>query len=382
MPVSLFTGLPGSGKTATLVKRILELQEKEPGRPIFQMGINGLKSGLAGDLTPEMLDKWWELPPGSIICIDECQEDHLMPKDRGNPAAWVQKITKVRHFGMDFLLATQHPANMSAYVRRLVDHHVHAVMRAKGVRQTFMWLRCMDDPDAKSSKKHAQMSFDPLPKEVFDLYKSSSLHTMKVRTPRIVYLAGALAAAAVFLAVFIPYRLHKDTRPPEVAQAAMGAPAGQHASEADTLRTKDFGKWMKPRVDGVPWSAPMFDHLEVQAQPRLFCVAADDDRCICNTEQGTHYDVAAKQCRLIVANGMYNPFVGPSSGSGTGKSDDQEQPAAGRRGAASPPAGQQVAVGSGDYGAGPQKERATATVYTPPEYHAWNADPFGSGATP
>ncbi|WP_266182156.1 zonular occludens toxin domain-containing protein [Dyella humicola] len=391
MPVALFTGLPGAGKTATLVKRITELQEKEPGRPVFQYGINGLKEGLAITLTKEMLDKWWELPPGSIICLDECQEDGsfpgtlaLMPKDNGRPADWVQRITKVRHYGMDFLLTTQHPANMSAYVRRLVDHHVHAVRRAKGVRQTFTWQRCMDDPDARTAKKTGQMSFDPLPKEVFDLYKSSSLHTMKVRTPRIVYFAIALAVAGVALAVIIPYRMHKLTQPSEAVQASVGSSSGSSSvSQSDALRNKDFAKWMTPRVPGVPWSAPMFDHLDVQASPRLFCIAADDGRCSCNTEQGTRYEVAVKQCRLIVANGMYNPFVSPVGGSG-GAVDDggtHSQPPASRE-AALPPGRQGVAGVYSEEGAvGPHKDRQTATAYTPPEYHAWNSDPFGSGGS-
>ncbi len=389
MPVSLFTGLPGSGKTATLVKRITELLEKEPGRPIFQYGINGLKEGLAITLTEDMLHKWWELPPGSIICLDECQEDGsfpgtmaLMPKDNGRPADWVQRITKVRHYGMDFLLTTQHPANMSAYVRRLVDHHVHAVRRSKGVRQTFTWQRCMDDPDARTAKKTGQVSFDPLPKEVFDLYKSSSLHTMKVRTPRIVYFAGALALLGVALAIIIPYRMHKYTQPTDVQQAAATAgSASSAASQSDALRNKDFVKWMRPRVAGVPWSAPMFDHLDVQAAPRLFCIAADDGRCTCNTEQGTRYEVPVKQCRLIVANGMYNPFLPPSGGTGGARGDGgtQSQPPAGRE-AASPPGRQGVGTVYAEEGAiGSRKERQTATAYTPPEYHAWNSDPFGTG---
>ena len=55
MPVALFTGLPGSGKTASLVKRLVDLQKKEPGRPVFAFGINGLKEGLAIPLTEDML---------------------------------------------------------------------------------------------------------------------------------------------------------------------------------------------------------------------------------------------------------------------------------------------------------------------------------------
>jgi hypothetical protein len=325
MPVALFTGLPGAGKTASLVKRIMELSEKEPGRPIFYVGINGLKAGLATELTTAQLENWWEeLPQGSIIAIDECQEDHLMPKDRGNPSPWVQKITKVRHYGMDFLLTTQHPANMSAYVRRLVDLHVHSVMRSKGVRQTFTWMRCIDDPDNRREKKFADVSFSPLPKEVFELYKSSSLHTMKVRTPKAVKILLALVVALIAVGGLIAYRMHQRLHPVSSSLAASGPSSKADPSskdEASILRQKDFNKWMKPRVAGLPWSAPMFDKLEVQAQPRLYCVADENGGCLCETEQGTRYDEPAKTCRAIVANGVYNPFMPPPDASKPSSSD-------------------------------------------------------------
>jgi zona occludens toxin len=387
MPVSLFSGLPGSGKTATLVKRIVDLQKSEPGRPVFQFGINGLKEGLAIPLTQDMLYKWWELPHGSIICIDECQEDgsnpeqpvSLMPKDRGNPAPWVQRITKVRHHGMEFLLTTQDPANMSAYVRRLVDNHVHSVMRAKGVRQTYTWQRCIDDPNNRREKKTGEMSFASLPKEVFDLYKSSSLHTMKVKTPRMFYYMAIAAVIGVFLAFFIPYRLHKATH--EVPTVA--GLAGAAALQADSLRQTDYTKWVTPRVAGIPWTAPMFDKMSVKAEPRLYCIAVDDGRCTCNTEQGTHYDVPAGTCRAIAADGVYNPFL-DESGKGQGDRSEpvsNEQPD-GRRTAASLPAAQRAFRGDLVDGDGVSStnhaSRDTATPYIAPEYHAWVADAFGN----
>jgi zona occludens toxin len=377
MPVSLFTGLPGAGKTASLVKAIVDLSAKEPGRPIFQIGINGLKEGLAIPLTEEQLHKWWELPPGSIICIDECQEDgsnpdqpiSLMPKDRGMPAAWVQRITRVRHTGMDFLLTTQHPANMSAYVRRLVDRHVHSVMRAKGVRQTYEWQRCIDDPDNRREKKNAQMSFASVPKEVFDLYKSSALHTMKVRTPRKFYLIGALAVVALALCVLIPWRMHKTLHPDARVDAAPVALASASAAANEALRVSDYAKWSRPRVAGIPWTAPMFDGLKVTAQPRMFCIAVDDGRCSCLTEQGTKLVVAASVCRAVASAGVYDPFlVASDGGSGQSRGNAPE-----RREAASPPAALAHPVPLPGVSAGAvvdssDSRRATAAPYVPPEY--------------
>ena len=381
MPIALFTGLPGAGKTAQLVAEIVRLLEAEPGRPIFAFGINGLKEGLAIPLTEDMLHKWWELPPGSIIAIDECQEDgsnpeqpvSLFPKDRGLPASWVQRIAKVRHYGMDFLLTTQDPCNMSAYVRRLVDRHVHTVRKfGTQVIQRYTWGRCIDDPYSRREQKQAVADVSTLPSKVFDLYKSSQLHTMKRRIPLKVYLLVVAVLVAIAAAVAVPILLRKYQKESVAAVSGVSASkaSATHAqAETDLLRHTDMAKWMRPRIDGVPWSAPMFDKLEVQAHPRLYCVAVDDGRCTCNTEQGTHYEVEPKQCRLIVANGLYNPFQAPTvPDQGPGRSkDDADQ--GGRRQAALPPAGHpesaspaDALVSSGTWAASPVR-----ADYVPPE---------------
>lgn len=394
MPVALFTGLPGAGKTAQLVAEIVRLIETEPGRPIFAFGINGLKEGLAIPLTEEMLHKWWELPPGSIIAIDECQEDGsnaeqpvaLMPKDRGLPAAWVQKISKVRHYGMDFLLTTQDPCNMSAYVRRLVDKHVHTVRKfGTSVIQRFTWGRCIDDPYSRREQKQAVSDVSTLPSKVFELYKSSQLHTMKRRIPLKVYLLVVAVFVAIGCAVAVPVFLHRmqKTSIASVGGAAAsqlkGAALSRVSAEDETLRHTDMAKWMRPRVAGVPWSAPMFDKLEVQAQPRLFCVAVDDGRCTCNTEQGTRYEVPLKQCREIVSNGLYNPFLASPAGDQERSGQDKDTDQAGRREAALPPAGPPVSAAVSFDASSPATSRATAYDYVPPTMGKWDATPLPSG---
>ena len=384
MPVALFTGLPGAGKTAQLVAEILRLRESEPGRPLFAMGINGLKEGLAIPLTEAMLHKWWELPAGSIIAIDECQEDgttpgsiSIMPKDRGAPASWVQHITKVRHYGMDFLLTTQDPCNMSAYVRRLVDKHVHTVRKfGTQVIQRFTWGRCIDDPYNRKDQKQAVQDVATLPKEVFELYKSSQLHTMKRRVPLRVYLlpliviGGLAAAAAAFMIVQHMRAANIKAVSGAGGSSSTSSTAARSApAQADVLRHTDVVKWMTPRVSGLPWTAPMFDKLEVQAQPRLYCVAVDDGRCTCNTEQGTHYDMPLKQCRLVVQNGVYNPFIPPASSDAGSREKQDDADQRGRREAASPPAGHAEAA-SVDDGAGASdawKASPMQSAYVPPE---------------
>lgn len=375
MRLALFTGLPGAGKTAQLVAEIVRLTEAEPGRPIYAMGINGLKEGLAIPLTMEMLENWWEvLPPGSIIALDECQEEHLMPKDRGNPAKWVQMLAKHRHFACDFLLTTQDPCNMSAFVRRLVGEHVHTVRKfGTSIIQRYKWGRCIDDPYSRREQKQAVQDVGTLPSKVFELYKSSQLHTVKRRIPLKVYLFALAGVVVVGALISIPFMLKRFKDQSTHAVTASVAPGSavtpRPGAESESLRHTNMPKWMKPRIDGVPWSAPMFDDLKVQAQPRLFCVAVDDGRCTCNTEQGTHYDVGLKQCRLIVQNGLYNPFVAPASPDKAPESRavDADQPT--RREAASPPAGSAASASLSEQVAsvGEWKQSPMQASYVPPE---------------
>jgi len=320
MFVKLFTGLPGAGKTAQLVAELLRFQREESHRPRFAMGINGLKEGLANELTMEELEKWWELPPGSVFFIDECQEPHLMPKV-GKEKEWVKKIAKVRHHGMTFVLTTQHPKNMSEFVRRLVDQHAHTVEKFRtGIIQKFTWGRCMEDPEKPFSQKSAVESIGTLPKEVFDLYTSASLHTAKRRIPRKVYMFAALVVCAIAAVVAAPI-LIKRANDKNLASIS-GVPAGhaqgdgvtaERKSADDELRIKDYPKWMAPRVPGQPWTAPAFDQLQVKAEPRVYCIASEEGGCHCRTEQGTRYTVDLKVCRVMVQEGgVYNPFQPPA----------------------------------------------------------------------
>lgn len=46
MPIELFTGQPGNGKTALMMERLLK-EAKDGSRPLFAAGIDGLQPGLA-----------------------------------------------------------------------------------------------------------------------------------------------------------------------------------------------------------------------------------------------------------------------------------------------------------------------------------------------
>jgi hypothetical protein len=381
MAVRLFSGLPGAGKTAQMVAEIVRYQEQEPDRPRFYMGIRGLLPRLATELSMDQLQRWWEvLPPESVIFIDEAQEDHLMPLDHGKPKEWVKRIRKVRHEGMDFVLTVQHPCDLSPTVRRLVDQHVHTVRKFNTkVTMKYTWGRCIEKPEGERVQKAGVESIGTLPAFVFDLYDSAVSHNMKARIPRKVYYLGALLVLAVVAVISVPFMVKRAEsrnvamiggQTPSSPGAASAAP-GRSEDMDKRLRTEDFVKWTTPRVAGLPWSAPMFDNLQVKAEPRLFCVAVDDGRCSCMTEQGTKYAVPLPTCRAMVANGLYNPFA-------EGMRADRRERQAGSDPQAQPKAPvdrDRLPLGTSQTN---HASRDTAVPYTPPEYRNWTADAFGS----
>lgn len=368
MPVKLFTGLPGAGKTACLVEEIVKLRKEQPDRPIYQRGIDGLAPGLAEELTDEQLHHWWDLSPGAIICIDECQETGLMPMDKGQPSEWVKRITKVRHEGMDFLLTTQHPNNMSAYVRRLVDHHVHAVRKFNThIVSRYMWGRCMETPEKPASQKGATQTVGTLPKEVFDLYQSASMHTMKKRIPPKVYFLVVCVLVGIAAVVAVPLVLSRLRSHAQQGIKAAGPASAASAGAVDmALRSRDYASWVKPRIEGVPWTAPAYDQQPVTVHPRVFCMAIEDGHCGCISEQGTKIQMSGSQCRLIVRDGIYNPFLDQQPGNTRERADGGQPSNNAKRSTAD-----DVSV---DVSSSGTDRKGISDAYAPPTTLPWNPE--------
>jgi hypothetical protein len=101
------------------------------------------------------------------------------------------------------------------------------------------------------------------------------------------------------------------------AQSAYGGANGALAKvaspdAANTPVPRNYAEWLKPRIDGQPWTAPAYDGAQLPPKPpRVFCMASGLDMsetCTCVTEQGTIYLVDPNRCRVIARNGQYEPF--------------------------------------------------------------------------
>lgn len=382
MPIELVTGLPGAGKSLGAVDRMLQWRESDATRPVFVLGVDGLKDGVAQAITPEDLEHWFDYPPGSIFVIDECQKYFPMRR-AGDPPAWIRKLSEHRHLGHDFLLMTQAPGYLDSYVRGLVDRHTHLV-RKFGTQMVdrYEWPAISMSPLSAGERKRAVKKLWRYPKRCFDLYKSAELHTVKRRIPKkfFVLLVAPLVIAAI---VFAVPKIMDRTHPEVAAVVPSSSPVSQGFSSDPSKHQwstpAEYVKDFLPRVANAPWSAPVYDSRSVKAEPDLLCIEYErvingttQHLCSCFTEQVTPYRIGSlEECRRYARDGLYNPYRPPLNQGDRGRSHDarmdgdrsvassDRDPSAGAGALAASPAG-----GSGQW---PSQASAIHAAYRAPE---------------
>lgn len=403
----LRTGLPGAGKTLNAIREIdIEHQadpndptrrlHKDPDNPdlpprtIYFYGIpdvktERLKSKWVEFDTPE---KWFDLPDGSVIVIDESQRVFGNDGTRARP----EKVTRFethRHQGFDIHLITQHPSLLATAVRKLVGKHINFIRpygREKGIfRHEYEF--CIDNPEKRANFKQAQEEKVALDPTYFGVYKSSTVHTHKPVTPsylkKLPMLIG-LALLPILLLVGLGYWLIKANKdemaelrgvtPEQMAAADLASPAPGHGSplqpsarQSGPETVEGYVQSRTPRIEELPSSAPVYDDLTKPRDfPRPICAATEDQAlvdkapkrrqnlgvydnkphaCQCYTQQMTRMATTFDFCMDVVMNGYFDDTkLQPQIASGTNMngalSSSPAQPVAMERGraAASPPA--------------------------------------------
>lgn len=324
--ITLFTGLPGAGKSATMVELLTQLVERErtkkdgePPRPIYAHGIPGLN--VPGVLELEHPDAWESLPVGSIVMCDEIQRS--WPSSKQSEPTPPQKALSVhRHRGMDFFFGTQRPTMLSKWVRGLVEVHIHLERKhgTKIVKQ-YRFEPICEDVNSMGRRRDAIVTARTLPAHVFGLYKSAELHTVKARIPKIAYaliavpLICALAVWGGIGSVWGRSKAHgaqaEETAATLTSGNAPEAPGRKadkpNGSEPRFRTAEDWIAYQTPRVEGIPWSAPMFDDEKPTSVPMIYCMSTPR-RCVCRTEQGARLSVNDATCRRVAIEGLHNPF--------------------------------------------------------------------------
>lgn len=188
--IELYTGVPGAGKTLSMVERLHKLQKRwqqhpEETRPVFVSGIPDLKLDhqplpmksvqVRMNATPMLVPAWEELPEGSLILIDESQGVFPPRSTQIQAPEHVAFLNVHRHKGFDIWLTTQHPKLIDGGVRALVGRHQHYRRLFGGARAVvYEWDSCSD---SLTGFANATKSYYSYPKNVFHLYKSAEVHT-------------------------------------------------------------------------------------------------------------------------------------------------------------------------------------------------------------
>lgn len=378
--ILLITGKPGDGKSLLGITKGLEFRAQ--GREVYAAGFKELDYAATGfqplpsdfrDFDPAEKDdhgrqlvKWQHLE-GAVILLDECY-DYMPQRGAGKAVPpHIDALARHRHYNIDIVLITQKHDQIDGFVKGLIGTHIH-VRRKWGLNRAVLKTWDCFESNVKSTPLAAPIW--AYPKKNFALYKSATAHSVKRKLPWYIYALPVLLAIVVGSSLYVKRSLASMGTGVAGASAtdATGTSVSRSRASKDAdeeLRHKDYAAWMRPRVAGQPWTAPAWDGLAPQGVPDLYCIAVDDGRCECRTEQGTKYELDAGVCRTIARDGVYNPFRPSIRDRDERRLPDRESRPVDDRAAAGA-----VAVA----GSGLQRGASIPQRYLPPEYHASQAE--------
>lgn len=306
--ITIFTGAPGSGKSAAAVALLAELAK---GRTIYANGIPDLA------IPHEVLEDpttWPEtVPDGSIIVIDEVQRI-WRPRGPGQKVPPdISALETHRHRGLDFYIITQGPRLVDSNIRALAGRHVH--LRDVGIlgRYWYEWPECADNcatawKNAPIKKRYR------LPKAAFALYKSASVHIKPIRSFPLMLVVMLLALAITAALSYRAYTtISARLSPAAPIQSASltdikSAPARQDSQVSDL----DLAASFEPQIPGLAYTAPRYAEItKATTAPYPAACLNMGKRCQCYTQQGTTLDVPAPLCLQIVKGGFFLDWLQP-----------------------------------------------------------------------
>lgn len=318
--ITLFTGVPGSGKTAALIDLLVRELTDVPLYVHFDPTVKRrpdlvpLHESLTLAHQPVHADKWHlELPDACTLIIDEVQ-DVWRPRGPGSKVPDAIAALEVhRHSGNDIYLTTQSPKLVDSNVRALVGRHVH--IRDLGFlgRWWYEWPECADN--CSNGWKNAPIKKRyKLPKSVFSLYKSASVHIKPIRSFPKMFVLAMVALVAVALLSYRAYSSVRDKLHPQAAAAVVASPAGFNASASKggpvvKMTPAEYVASYQPRLEGLPQTAPRYDEVTApKIAPYPAACVSMGARCDCFTQQATKLPVARSLCLQIVKDGFFNDW--------------------------------------------------------------------------
>lgn len=316
--LTVITGQPGNGKTLYTIDHVRKLAA-DTGRPVFYFGIDDVADSL-GWHQLQVIDDWYTCPDGALIIFDEAWRHFPMRKVGDQVPRHVQETAEHRHKGYDLFLVTQHGTQIDTFCRKMCSQHIH-VKRNFGMQSAilFKWGEIADPANYHDQQK-AQKERFKYPTDVFDLYKSAEIHTVKNTIPwkRIALLAAPvllipvaiwLLSASIFSSAddqvivessSVDPNRQKNTDLPDTVPAAPGR-----------MNLYSRAVWA-PEIQDIPFSARFYDELVVpKTLPKINgCMrhTFDDGRdwCKCSSQQGTTLEISHQACIDFLNYGWFD----------------------------------------------------------------------------
>lgn len=324
MPITLVTGVPGSGKTLHVIALVEKLRE-ETGRPVYYSHIPALTlpwhpMGNESDwrspppenraLPLQDPDQVHRLPQGSIVVMDEAWST-FPNRPAGSPRpSYILAFAEHRHRGHDFVFMAQSSGQLDQFIRGMVGRHVH-LERKFGLPRARMWSweSKLGEPGDWHSKQEATASEFLFPKKFYGCYKSADVHTVQQRMPwlRLGAIAGAMVLAVVMFVMVIGRFLHKKT---DAAGSAAQAAAVPSVSTAHTAA--EFDRSFAEVSQGEPYSPTFYrSKLSAATLPKISgCLEMQIGgyvHCQCNTQEGTVIrTMTYRQCHDVMRYGWFD----------------------------------------------------------------------------
>lgn len=290
--ITLITGTPGSGKSLLAVARIKDALDQ--GRQVYS-DIDGLTLQVAG-VSPS---DWRETPEGSLVVYDEAQK-HFPSSGRpgaANVSEVIRALETHRHTGHDIIYITQHPTFIDSHLRKLVGEHIHVRRPANAKMATlFKANEVMSDPQRPPDFVDKEVF--RYPKELFNCYKSATVHTHKFKIPTSLKVIGISLFA---LSLFFGYRMMN------------GGLFGFMETEADEKKTspdvvaidKQVFEEDDEQVELDPLNKALKSSLDRPSLPSLSSCRQLGDTCSCYDTDKQYVAMTPAQCSLLVRRGTF-----------------------------------------------------------------------------
>lgn len=121
--IEVYAGLPGSGKTYSMVARALEKMDKKGKLVYANFHIEGAQYYTPDEFTDLEIGEH-----GAIVLTDELQNWMSSRHFHKLPAEWLHRVSQTRKKGMHWWVSSQHPSSIDKTVRDRANyvHWCHA----------------------------------------------------------------------------------------------------------------------------------------------------------------------------------------------------------------------------------------------------------------